>query len=692
MGKLIVIDDPEIVTLKAKIKDARVYLNTIRDIRKKCAQAYFREPLGTEIEGRADYVSSAVHNHVEGTMPALMKRNLTTDHKIKVKGPNDKVAKGLKRWVRERINDQGGFRLFNDTLKDGMIYSNGTAKVWWSRMWGKSAAGTKDLREEELASLLSDPEWTIESTQELPRQRITDIDYDDPVSPIMEVEGAQMYRVNCTYHELLESGPMMVPMPPEEFFVEKGKIRVNDRKGCGHIREMQGGELIRENEKLSTPAQKYYRNLRKAINAPVDTTMQDEKQERDIREAPYWDYSPDVEANPELEFDPKDYRKKCVVIEWADYIVSEGKFVPAVITFCNGEVIRAELNEDGIIPYCTWSPMVDPHSIYGHGAGWLHADDQNVQTVLTRAILDSVAFSIDKPRMIRSRSADLLGLQELTPGKLVVGTENDYKDIEVGELDFRILQAIEFLKGEGEERGPGTRYNMGTDAETLNATATGVSLIQRASLNKLDLISLAYSELFLVDLYNKIIYLAQQNLDKPVEVWVDGEKIVLTRALIQGDYRAEGDLGLEVDFDDRAYAKAQGQLAAYMQIASTYPMLAPVETTREYLKAVLIASGEKDLTNLLPPIPPMFAGWFPGREQLVMQMMQFQIMQMQMMQGGPPAPNGQPPSPGAPPQGGPGMIPSGGLPPEMGQTPEPQGRDFVSGQNTSQPDETMMEV
>jgi len=84
-------------------------------------------------------------------------------------------------------------------------------------------------------------------------------------------------------------------------------------------------------------------------------------------------------------------------------------------------------------------------------------------------------------------------------------------------------------------------------------------------------------------------------------------------------------------------------------------------------------------------------GWFPGREQLMMQMMQF----MAMTQGGPP--------PGAPVNQLPANSMGGAAAPQpMPQSPveagseieddEPAGRDFVSGQNTSQPDETMMEV
>lgn len=692
MGELIPLADEEAVAIKNKIFNARKQRATQSDLIKRSAAAYFREPLGTEIEGRSDYVSSAVHNHVEGALPALMKRNLSSDHKIKIKGKDPIAAKGLKQWARERINDQGGFRLFNDVLKDGLIYSNGTAKVWWQRIWGKPITGEKILDEKELKKLEANVEWTIESKEELPRKSMMQVDPEDP-EMLIAVESAQLYRVVCTYRELVESGPIVVPMPTEEWLVEKGKIRMNDRKGAGHIRTMLGGELIRENERLSSvDGAPYYRNLKKAIAAPADITLSDEKIEREAREAPYWEL--DTPTQDES-YSSDDLRKTCLVVEWSDQIISGGKLVPAIITFVNGEVVRCEKNDDGIVPFITWSPMVDPHSIYGHGIGWLHADDQNVQTVLTRAVLDSVAFSIDKPRMIASRSADLLGLQELTPGKLVVGREGDYKDIDVGELDYRIFQAIEFLKGEGEERGPGTRYNMGTDADTLNGTATGVSLIQRASLNKMDMISLAFSELFLVDLYNKLIFLAQNNLDKPIEMLVDGRPWTMTRENIQGDYRAEGDLGLEVDFDDRAFQKAQGQLGSLMEVSKTYPMLAPLEVVQEHLKNVYVAAGEKDLGRLLPPIPPEFVGWFPGREEVIMKMAQFIAMQQQ---GGAPAPGGPPmPGGGGPPMPGGGPTPMMGAPPMMPQdmgtgimVAEPQGRDFVAGQSTAQPDESLL--
>jgi hypothetical protein len=700
MAELITnVDEVETRGILEKIAKARVDLETVRDIRKKCADAYSRQPLGNEVEMRSRVTASSVLNHVEGVHPNLMKRYLATDHRITVVGKDAKIAKALKMWVRERITDQGGFRL-----------SNGTAKVWWARIWGPPMSGEKILTEEELMKLADDPEWSVQAVEPMPLESRPYVDLGlmqgpmgnmsmDPI--IGEIQAPPTFKVKATYNELIESQPVMVPIPPEEFLVEHGKVRINDRKGCGHIRSMLAGELVRDNERLSVPGAPYYAKLKEAFASSEIADLGYERDERQQREAPLWDYA----AEGANDYSTEELRKKVTVIEWADYLVQGGKLIPVIITFCNSTMIRCEENEEGIVPLCTWSPMVVSHSIYGYGIGWLHADEQNVQTVLTRAILDSVAFSIDKPRLIKQRSADLLGLQDLYPGKLVVGQEGDYSDIDVGALDFRILKAIEFLKGEGEERGPGTRYNMGTDADTLNSTATGVSLIQRAALNKVDMIALAFSELFLVDLYNKLIFLAQHNLDKPVPVTVDGETINLTRETIQGDYRARGDLGLDVDFDDRAFQKASGLMELAAKVGEKYPMLFTVEVAREHLRRVFIAAGEKDLSELLPPIPPMYQGWYPGKEQTEAQtMMAQQAMGQaqaagqlpttnrpgppQLAGAGAPKPNAIPMA-GSP--GGPGAIQG---PPAGTSTgtpdPEPGGRDYVAGQETSQPDETMM--
>jgi len=398
-------------------------------------------------------------------------------------------------------------------------------------------------------------------------------------------------------------------VPPEQFLCERGKARINDRYGVGLERKMLMGELQRENDRRSVPGEPYYTKLLEAADAGASNSISTLEQEKIDREDLVWSGSLPVTGEK--------LRKEVTVSEWCGWADTGDDLVPAIFTFANDICIRVEENENDIIPYCTWSPSPITHSIIGESIAAGHVDSQNTRTVITRALLDNIAMTVDKPKWIKNRGTDMLGLQNITPGKLLFGNPDDVQDVDTGQLDYRMLQVLEYLKAEGEERGPSTRFNQGTDAGPGgNDTATGIQIVQRASFSKIDLIAMAFSELFLVDLYNKLILLYQKNLDTPVVVSVDGEEVTLTRQSIQGKYTAHSDLGAAVDFDDRAFGQANAQLNMMVSLATAgvYPF-AP-GAFKEAIKDVFVTGGKAEPTKYLElaaaPAPPQLgAGGAP---------------------------------------------------------------------------------
>lgn len=613
MGRKLHLSDAEVEIIKAKIKLARKDAEAQRLTRKKNTDAYYRMPLGNEKDGRSRIIDTAVFNHISGLHPHLMRRFLATDLKIKIKGEDQDVCLALKQKIRDDIHDQGGYSLIDDVLKDGEICHNGTAKMWWNRVWGKTDHRQVTVTEPQLMQLVEDPRFSF-SDQDITPQPVRSAEVWDnipvagsPQGTSFTVSGAQMFAVNVAFTPLTESGPIIAAMPPEEFICERGKARINDRYGVGHVRRMMAGELQRENERRSTPDEPYYDNLKDAVDKGTSgASMAKESSERTERDDLAWSGSLPVTGDG--------LRKECEVIEWCDWVIENedteggGLLVPAFLTFCNDSLIRPEENEDGIIPYSTWTPIPTPHSIIGQAVAAPHVDSQNTRTVVTRALLDNLAFSVDLPRWVKNRGTDMLGLTNLAPGKLLFGNPEDAPPVQMGEVNQWLFKGLEYLKAEGEERGPTTRFNQGTDGGPGgNDTATGISIVQRASFSKIDLIAMAFSELFLVDLYNKVIVLYQKNLDLPVIVKVDGKAIELTKKSIQGRYTAHSDLGANIDFDDRAFQQANVNLKMMTDLltAGLYPF-AP-EAIREALRDVFVAGGKTDPSKYMevmkPPTP-----------------------------------------------------------------------------------------
>lgn len=613
MPKLLQLTFEEIEQLKAKIAAARKQQETVREKRIKAINAYYREPIGNEQEGRAKVQDSFVLNNVEGVHPYLMRRFMQSEPRVTILGPDPIVAKGLRQLCRKAMHDNGAFGLISDLLKDAEIGGNGSAKLWWKRVY-ETEDRTEVLTGPQIDSVRqTEGLEVVDEPQPIQRQRAEVVDDETGLS-IIEVEGAQTYLTNVRHHKVVESRPVVASMPHEEFIAEPGKRTINDDKGCGHIRaDIMAGQILRQHLRLSRPGKPFYRNLRQALMGEADE-HRPEYDERMARESVWFDPNSEFDGNTGLNSgltpDGLDLRKKVTVVEWYDLVVSAGKLVSAIVTFVNNEVVRAEENEDGFVGIVTWSPIHSPHSIYGNGLGFLYTDEQHIRTSLFRAVLDSAALSIDKPRVVRKRSADLLGLGQLVPGKIIVGSGDDFTDVDVGVIDQRVFSILEYMKAEGEERPGAGRYNQGTDADSLNKTATGVSLIQRAGNQKLDMMALAFSEQCLVDLWNKLIKLYQLNLDIEVQVEVDGEVITLDHDMIQGNYYAQSDLGVEVDFDDREFAKSQQLLATAVELVQVMPEAYTPEVIYEHIKALYHAAGVRSKERM--PVPP--SQW-PSRQK-----------------------------------------------------------------------------
>jgi phage tail tube protein FII len=81
---------------------------------------------------------------------------------------------------------------------------------------------------------------------------------------------------------------------------------------------------------------------------------------------------------------------------------------------------------------------------------------------------------------------------------------------------------IEYYDTVSEQRTGSTRYNQGMDADTLNKTATGISIIQNASTQRAELVARQYAE-FLRAVFHKLLKLVSTHQDKAEVIRLRGE-------------------------------------------------------------------------------------------------------------------------------------------------------------------------
>lgn len=668
MAKLLKISESEATVLRGRSSTAFDRLNTARKDRKRFRDAYRREPLGNEKEGRCNMIASDVHDRVEAQHPLLMRRFLATDPRITFVGDDPEVCKIAKVLCRETIYSQDGFLLFTDALKDAAICDIGVAKVYWRRIWGEPE--TTVMLGEDDTGMTADQVERLSQSKRYKILQLVEVTGPEVEIPAPPEDGSEpeefaistdrKYAVVVKHRPLKESGPVIDPIPSEEFIHEAGKRRMNDRKAVYHIRKMLVGEILREQDRLSTPDEPYYRNLDQALrdggqSSPIEHVSE---VELEAEERVAYHYDPDTMGDPgwESRGGELNLRDEKWVTEAYDWVASGGRLVQAVVTFIGKTIVRCEENEDGIVPFSAWSPIPHPHSIVGAGIGRLHADDQDYNTMLKRGFLDSVGFYVDNVLVVDpAGGVDEMSLEDLWPGKVVHGKKDAISPLRLSEPSTAVLTAIEMNKGDADERGTATRMaGMGTDMPQYNKTATAFAGFQRASLNRTDLVALSFAETFLADLYTKVFFLFQRHMDKPRTVKIDGKEIEVTREMLEGDYRAKAEIGIDVDFDDREAAKASAMLQQAMLVAQRYPQLFPPQKMAELVRRVFVAYGEQAVTELMELDPMALTAPPPG-------------------------------PPGAPPGGPAGLLGPGEIPPDAGA-------DAMMGAPTAQPNAALMGI
>lgn len=622
MGRVFTPSQGEVAAKLRKIREARDDERSLSDRRISNFNAYTRKPWGNEEEGRSQFQASDVQNQVETIFPNLQRRVLATDHKITIEGPSKEVAEALRVKCREVIHDSNAWTLYANAIKDGLININGTVKVWWSRKYKKTIEHASNLGAEQvqqLKDLLESGDIQDLQLDEIPGTQV-EIPVTDDTPPI-QVDGPPTIAATVTVLELERSEPMIRSMPAEEFLVERGKANINDRRGCGHQTKTLVGEFLQMAKDLSTPTQPFFTNIVEAVkHAGTATSTGNEDQERKNRQEFHFEGGDAslLEAN----LTPDVTRKEFLFCEWTDYVIDEhgdaeaevepGSLVFSRLWFAGDVLVRCEENEDGIVPFITWTPFPLPHSIHGMSVAELHVHDQHTHSALGRGLVDHVTLSIDSEVYVANEGTDILGLRRRKPGQLVYATpEKDFYRPPPVQLDVKLFQAMQWLKSEGEERGPGNRWLQGGNVDPRNTTATGQTIMARASMSKQDTIAMCFSETFQVDLYNKLILLMQKNLET-LEVMIQGQAQKYTNDQIQGDYKARSEIGQNYDWDDSEFQRAMALESSALAIAQAYPMLYPLRAVYEHRRKVYLAAGIQNVNDFLQPPPPGMEGWFPG--------------------------------------------------------------------------------
>ena len=185
------------------------------------------------------------------------------------------------------------------------------------------------------------------------------------------------------------------------------------------------------------------------------------------------------------------------------------------------------------------------------------------------------------------------------------------------------MNLMESLEGALEQYTGKTRYNQGTDGSSLNKTATGISLLQQASEQRIDYIVRVFAETGVSELLRFLVELNQRYIDQPTVIRLKNEMLPISPDDLRGDFDIDVNTEAGVARKSQTIQNLQYYMAAIAPQGMQMGAITPVEWAKAAQK-LLTESGIRDPQSYV--VDPEIL-----RQQMYMQMQAQQAMQQAQM-------------------------------------------------------------
>lgn len=500
---------------------------------------YNSQPFGNERDGESQVVSSDVFDAVEGMLPHLLKTFTASDDAVEFQpqGVEDEAAAQQRTDVCNYVfyRQNNGFLLMYEWFKDALLQKNGVVKYWWEEKTDISEDEYKGLTEGEYLTLKKDETVEVLSFEE----------YDDPDALQQKQEAIEKIQQAAQNPQAAPQAQAMLQhldqVPVPKLYDCKIKTTKDASKICiKAIPPEEFGISARHNSISIQDAHFCYHETKMSISALREMGCPESVIDDIGNEDSSMDSKPEVLArnrfidegarSPDSEQDPslKEVMVKDCFIR-LDYDNDGKAELRHVIVASRTLWINEPASH---INFAAITPIIMPHRFIGKSIAEIVMDFQFMNSVLLRQMFNNLYLTNNPQKVVLGTNggqvmADLDRLMTSRVGGILVEyAPNAIRNIETPFVAGASFPMLEYMEGKKEQRTGNTRYNQGTDADSLNKTARGISMIQSAAQQKLDLVSRIFAETGVKDLFRGIAYLLSKYSTKQMTLrlrgkWVD---------------------------------------------------------------------------------------------------------------------------------------------------------------------------
>ena len=548
--------------VNAKLADARENRSEIDSLNAELERRYSAEPYGTEVPGRSRFVSNDVRDAVESAHSSLIRMFLGAAPIIKftASNPEDKKqtaeAEEKTKFVDYLIRGQSNsYKTQNSFLKEILKFKSGWLKYYYEETEETEDHEWTGQSEEEVVAQLDALVANKNNKElELVSSNITDTSDDNGLERQLEKATARI-----TEHEENEDGTFnikvrvkvrrqeikIVGVPSGSGLISTGAESVDEAELVGDESFKSRGQLLSEghSRKLvsSLPAASIGGVMSRAINTD------------------------ELGNVPESDFG-----------EWASELVPISDLYVRVDYNGDGIAERRhiEMSSDIIlvnepfnhVPYAIGSAIITPHSAIGQGWGEQVTDIAEVNTAITRGVLDNI-YSVNNVKKIVRVGKDGVNIDEALSngigGVIQARGNTPLMDLVmpvvtpfIADKALLVKQHMDQMKA---QRVGNQLTSQGLDGDALSKeTATRFTGIEKTDQAKIELIARNIVEVPYRKLYEGVAWLAAHNQMDEQEINILGKQLTSNPKTWKYKSSVQTEIGLGAGDNDKVVENMTG--------------------------------------------------------------------------------------------------------------------------------------
>ena len=539
---------------------------------------YLGEPLGNEVEGRSQVISTEVADTVESIMPNLMRVFTANDKYVRF---NARTAEDVEKadqisdYVNYIINnDNEGYKILHNWFKDALLFRLGVVKFYYEEIEEVDEEEYNGLSEEELAVLMANPDIEIIAQEE----NIT--------STVMDEMGELVpmgFSYDLSVRVRKKSGSVkIVNVPPEEFLVNRRATSLEDAYFVCHRTTMTVSDLV---------AMGYDREEVEAYAGVSDLDVDEERSTRfnDLEAVTGTDA-----ADPTLK--EVTYYECIMKVDYDGDGIAERRRICAIGT--EGEHILHNEPFDHV-PFAVVSPILMPHRLIGRSIYDMTEDLQVIKSTLLRQYLDSV-YTSTLPRMgVVEGMVNIDDVLDGTAGGIIrmrqAGMVQPITGTPVG---GEVRPLMDYIDGMKEQRTGMSAASQGLDPNALQSTtASAISATVRGAQVKLESYARTMAETGMKELFKGILHLVTKYDNKPRVVRLRNSFVPIDPREWTSEFDVVVQVGLGTADDEQKIAFltqiASKQEQILMQMGANNPIVSMSQYVNT-LRSIAEIGGFKD--------------------------------------------------------------------------------------------------